>query len=249
MNNDALTKRNKFIENVKEYVAFGDEPEITIIDNEGNKYEIIAYSDFVDFYDYENNYRKLEKIEDIFNYIKNDIEQYLDEFGADLTTDRDDHCKTGRCYPKFPYILYFTFSLVFIWLSTLPLYLFTEDSLIFKIIWTVIMTLVAIFFIINGIIFLQSYVITKDGIAIFCFGKQIESIDFSDCVFEIIELPTLYTRGVSIVKRKWICLYKRDESYKRFKEGCSNKKNNNRIQIIYSEEVLNILKNKKVRQM
>ena len=68
-------------------VTNGFEPEITLIDVLGNKYEIIAYSNFIDFYDSDNKYLKLKKIEDIFYYTKDYIIQYLDEFGNDLSTD------------------------------------------------------------------------------------------------------------------------------------------------------------------
>ncbi|MBO7614359.1 MAG: hypothetical protein J6T15_01475 [Bacilli bacterium] len=248
MNNEALTKRNKFIKNVKKCVAFGDEPEIKIIDCKGNEYEMIVYSDFVDFYDEKDNYKKLEKIEDVFEYIKNDIEQYIGEFGQDLTIDRDDHYKLGSCYPKYAYIFFFILAFLMVFDATMPLYLFTDDSLTFDIIFSTVTGICAIVCVICGFFNMQTYVITKE-IAIYRFGKEIESINLNDCVFEIMELPTFFSHSFAVFKEKWICLYKRDESYKRFKVGCANKKNSNRIQILYSDDVLNILKNSKAKQI
>ena len=91
-NNDLIKSifknmKEAFINNVNVLVTNGFEPEITLIDVLGNKYEIIAYSNFIDFYDSDNKYLKLNKIEDIFYYTKDEIVQYLDEFGEDLTGD------------------------------------------------------------------------------------------------------------------------------------------------------------------
>ena len=83
-------EKNKAIEHQLYALAaqeINSEPEITLIDVLGNKYEIIAYSNFIDFYDSDNNYLKLNKIEDIFYYTKDEIVQYLDEFEEDLTGD------------------------------------------------------------------------------------------------------------------------------------------------------------------
>lgn len=91
-NNDLIKSifknmKEAFINNVNVLVTNGFEPEITLIDVLGNKYEIIAYSNFIDFYDSDNKYLKLNNIEDIFYYTKDEIVQYLNEFGEDLTGD------------------------------------------------------------------------------------------------------------------------------------------------------------------
>ena len=209
---------------------------------------LIEIRNYNKYYDEKDNYKKLEKIEDIFEYIKNDIEQYIGEFGQDLTIDRDDHYKLGSCYPKYAYIFFFILAFLMVFAATMPLYLFTDDSLTFDIIFSTVTGICAIVCVICGFFNMQTYVITKE-IAIYRFGKEIESINLNDCVFEIMELPTFFSHSVAVFKEKWICLYKRDESYKRFKVGCANKKNSNRIQILYSDDVLNILKNSKAKQI
>ena len=51
-----------FIENIEYLVKYGYEPEIKIFLQGNKKIEIIAYKDFIDFYDENDNYQKLDNI-------------------------------------------------------------------------------------------------------------------------------------------------------------------------------------------
>ena len=64
-------KYNKelFINNIKYLTSYDYEPEITIKLNNGSTAFIIAYKDFIDITIDNNETIKLEKIEDVFNYI------------------------------------------------------------------------------------------------------------------------------------------------------------------------------------
>ena len=50
------------IKNIEYLIQYGSEPEIQIILNNGKKIFIIAYEDFIDFYDENNNYQKFNNM-------------------------------------------------------------------------------------------------------------------------------------------------------------------------------------------
>ena len=70
-------------------------------------------------------------------------------------------------------------------------------------------------------------------------------IDLNKAIYEIKELDTYFSWAISIPK-KWICIYEKEKKYMKFKSGCSNKKNDFKMQIIYSEELLSKLKKRNV---
>lgn len=80
-------KKEMFIFNVNYLVSYGEEPEMTLIDELGHEYFVIAYSDYVDFYNENNVYFKLSKINDVFGYIPHRVISYTDDFGEDLSID------------------------------------------------------------------------------------------------------------------------------------------------------------------
>ena len=51
-------KYNKeiFLSNVKYMIKYGEEPEISLYDNNGKEYFIVAYQNFIDYYNADNNY-------------------------------------------------------------------------------------------------------------------------------------------------------------------------------------------------
>lgn len=72
------------------------------------------------------------------------------------------------------------------------------------------------------------------------FGVLIE-MDLKNVTIEIVELDT-YFSWVTIIQKKWICFYEKNRKIDKFKHGCSNKRNEHRMQIIYSEALMQILK-------
>lgn len=58
-----------FIKNIKYLVQYGCEPEIELILQNDKKIFIIAYEDFIDFYDEKGNYQKLGNIQEVIQKI------------------------------------------------------------------------------------------------------------------------------------------------------------------------------------
>lgn len=70
-------------------------------------------------------------------------------------------------------------------------------------------------------------------------------IDLKEAVYDVVELDTYFSWVVSMPK-KWICIYNKNGDCERFKKGFSNKKNIQRIQIIYSKQALSELKRRNI---
>lgn len=79
--------KQQFYDNIHYLVSYGDEPEIDLYTQNGKKYFVIAYKDFCDFYDEDNNYFKLNKIEEIEKFIS--FDDIVDIQGDFVDFDRD----------------------------------------------------------------------------------------------------------------------------------------------------------------
>lgn len=153
-----------------------------------------------------------------------------------------------KCYPKYSYMLYLFLSIICIVLSILPLFIKTNEEYIYIILWGGSMILFAFLFFIGFLFNMQYYRIIDNKIVIYnTFGK-INEIDLCNAVYEVAELNTYFSWVISISK-KWICIYKKRRFYDKFKSGCSNKKNKEGIQIIYSDDLMLELRNRNVEQL
>ena len=75
-----------FIKNIEYSVKYGGEPEIEIIMKGGKKIFIIAYKDFIDFYDENDNYQILDKIKQAVERIEfANILDIIEDGGMDLS--------------------------------------------------------------------------------------------------------------------------------------------------------------------
>ena len=75
-----------FIENIEYLVKYGYEPEIEIIMKDSKKIFIIAYEDFIDFYDENDNYQKLDNIKQAVKKIDFlNILDIIEDGGMDLS--------------------------------------------------------------------------------------------------------------------------------------------------------------------
>ena len=75
-----------FIKNIEYLVKYGGEPEIEIIMKDGKKFFIIAYEDFIDFYDENDNYQKLDNIKQAVEKIDfANILDIIEDGGMDLS--------------------------------------------------------------------------------------------------------------------------------------------------------------------
>ena len=75
-----------FIKNIEYLVKYGEEPEIEIIMKDSKKIFIIAYEDFIDFYDENDNYQKLDNIKQAVEKIDfANILDIIEDGGMDLS--------------------------------------------------------------------------------------------------------------------------------------------------------------------
>ena len=75
-----------FIKNIEYLVKYGGEPEIETIMKDGKKISIIAYEDFIDFYDENDNYQKLDNIKQAVEKIDfANILDIIEDSGMDLS--------------------------------------------------------------------------------------------------------------------------------------------------------------------
>ncbi len=75
-----------FIKNIEYLVKYGGEPEIEIIMKDDKKIFIIAYEDFIDFYDKNDNYQKLDNIRQAVEKIDfTNILDIIEDGGMDLS--------------------------------------------------------------------------------------------------------------------------------------------------------------------
>ena len=150
-----------------------------------------------------------------------------------------------KCYPRYSYALYYCLSIVCVLLSVLPLFINRNEDIIYKLLWSGIMALFAIVFFLVGLSFCQTCLVKGNLIILKnSFGKMVE-IDLKEAVYDVVELDTYFSWVVSMPK-KWICIYNKNGDCERFKKGFSNKKNIQRIQIIYSKQALSELKRRNI---
>ena len=76
-------KKEIFIFNVNYMISYDCEPEIELTDEFNNKYFLVAYKTFIDFYNEKNECLKLNNIREIFDHISHKIIEYgdSDEYG------------------------------------------------------------------------------------------------------------------------------------------------------------------------
>ena len=75
-----------FIKNIEYLVKYGSEPEIEIIMKGDKKIFIIAYEGFIDFYDENDNYQKLDNIKQAVERIDFlNILDIIEDGGMDLS--------------------------------------------------------------------------------------------------------------------------------------------------------------------
>ena len=143
-----------------------------------------------------------------------------------------------RCYPKYSYIAFGVLSIVMFFFSIAPLIIKTNDDMIVKASWSLIMLIMGVIFMIASIQYMQycyidgNYIIVKSA-----FGTIIK-LDALNVHISIETLPTYYGWIVS-VEKKWICIYDnslRNNSSCKFQSGCSNGKKIKRIQIVYNDD-------------
>jgi len=145
-----------------------------------------------------------------------------------------------KAYPTYSYSVFLVISIVLLIMGLLPFIIKTDDNLLIRAIWSIIMFCGSFVFLIYTGYLKQSLVIEKDIIKLRnLFGKMIE-INIKE--IDRIEIQNLitYQSWAANIFRKWICIYTRYCNEK-FTHGIQNKKSKRRIQIIYDEKLYNYL--------
>ena len=134
-------------------------------------------------------------------------------------------------------MLFAILSIVMFLLAIAPIFIKTNEGIVIKIIWSVLMFLLGMICMIGAIQYMQYYCFENGKIVVkSLFGKIVE-LNINAVQVSIETLPT-YFSWVTSIDKKWICIY--DESvfnnilYK-FKSGCSNKKKQKKIQIVLNQ--------------
>ena len=146
-----------------------------------------------------------------------------------------------RCYPKYSYISFFVLATVLLLFSIGPLVIKTDEAMGIKILFSSVMAFFSLMMTLAGILYLQYFYIENNIIYVKSGFGIITKLDLNNAKAYIEILPT-YFSWVTSIDEKWICIY--DNSLNilsKFKSGCSNKKNKKRIQIMFSQENLEII--------
>lgn len=153
-----------------------------------------------------------------------------------------------KCYPKDKYAVLFIYSIVFFIAAMMPIFIKIDESISIIIIWVFISGFISVLAGMLGLYNFQFYKLIGDVLILRnAFGKM-EKIDLNKAVYEVKDLNTkIFLIGV--VKKKWICIYEKNENTEKFERGCSNRKGMHRIQIIYSEKFLLELEKRNVRKL
>ena len=142
-----------------------------------------------------------------------------------------------RCYPKYSYITFIVLSIIMFVFSVAPLIIKTNEDMIVKASWSLIMLIMSMIFMISSIQYMQYYYIDGNYIVVKSAFETIMKLDVFNIQVSIETLPTYFSWTVSIEK-KWICIYDKslqNDYSSRFQSGCSNNKKLKRIQIIYND--------------
>lgn len=149
-----------------------------------------------------------------------------------------------RCYPKYSYIIFIVLSVVLFIFSAVPLFIKTNEETAPKIIWSAVMLFLSITFILASIQYMQYYCFEDDYLIVKSAFGTIMKLNIPD-IQAVEELLPTYFSSFFTIEIRWICIYDKsisDNFLSKFKSGCSNNKKIKRIQIIYTDENAEIIK-------
>lgn len=150
----------------------------------------------------------------------------------------------NRCYPKYSYLLSAVLACITIVFSIVPIFINTNEEIIWKIIWSSAMIFMSGAFIIGSIIDLQWFVIEGEYIIVKTVFGTFNKLLIENLTASLETLDTYHSWVLSIPV-KWICIYDDKDTIKfqkRFRSGCSNKRNQKRIQIVFTEKNYELIK-------
>ena len=147
----------------------------------------------------------------------------------------------NRCYSRYSYILCYTFSLLFLVVSFLPLFIETNEKIGIKIIYISTMLMFSVVSLVIGLYYCQFYVLDDDKIKVKWLFGIIDEICIQNAIVEISCLDS-YFSWITTIKQEWICIYDASKEIVKFKKGFSNKKNKGRLQIVYNDYNYGIVK-------
>ena len=148
--------------------------------------------------------------------------------------------KKNRCYPKYSYVILFVLAALMFLFALGPIFIYTNEELYIKIIWSAVMFSFFVIAIIGAMHSMQYYEIKNDEIIVKSILGTIVKLRIPDCYLIIQNLPT-FSSSTAIVYKQWICIYLKNNQRTLFKKGCNNSKKHKRIQIIYTEKNAELL--------
>ena len=149
----------------------------------------------------------------------------------------------NRCYSRYSYILCYTFSLLFLVVSFLPLFIETNEKIGIKIIYISTMLMFSVVSLVIGLYYCQFYVLEDDRIIVKWIFGIIDEIYIDNAIVEVSCFDS-YFSWITTISLKWICIYDGSRKIEKFKKGFSNKKNKGRLQIIFNDYNYDRIKNK-----
>ena len=144
----------------------------------------------------------------------------------------------NRCYPKCSYAICFFIATIMLIFSMGPMFIWTNDATVIKIVWSISMFIFCIIFCLCGMHYMQHFYFDDGYLVVKSVFGTIVKLDIGESIAYIETLPT-YSSWVASFDEKWICVYDKniaDNVLCRFKSGCANKRNYKRVQIICSEQ-------------
>lgn len=153
-----------------------------------------------------------------------------------------------KSYPKEKYCALFIFSILFFFSTMYPVFFRFDEGVSALIGWICFFGGFSVIFFIIGLYHVQFHKIVGDKLILKNVFGKLEEISLNNAVYEIKDMSAkCFAYGE--VKKKWICIYEKNENIEKFEKGCSNRKGMHRIQIIYSKEFLSELEKRKVEKM
>lgn len=144
--------------------------------------------------------------------------------------------KKVNCYSKIASLIYLVLFVLSLIVGFLLFVLFKDqNSVIFKVIWIIIISF-CILFSVFGILHHRQYLYIKGNkLVLKSLLFTIKVLDIDKCYYEVARLQSYY--GRTYTPENWICIYSIDE-VKKFKYGFSNGRKYKRIQLTYNESNL-----------
>ena len=147
-----------------------------------------------------------------------------------------------RCYSNYTYYLPLGLCFALLAFAFMPFLFFKNDSITWKIVWSVSMTLFSAIMFFSFLFHKQVIILSSEKIVLKNTFGIMQQLNPKNCLIEINRLPTEYSWATGTTRKKWICIYEKSNEVVRFKSGVANGRKHQRIQAIFNDRNVSILK-------